>query len=149
MVILLCDPMITGCTISSNTASEGGGVYCAPLANPLFTECFIVDNLATISGGGLFIFNGSNAELADTEVCGNESDQIDGDWTDNGGNSVAEVCASDCPADVNVDGVVNGTDLSYILGSWATDEAAADINGDGSVDGADLGYVLGEWGVCP
>ncbi len=144
MVILLCDPVITGCTISSNTASEGGGVYCAPLANPLFTECFIFDNRATISGGGLFIFNGSNAELADTEVCGNEADQIDGNWTDNGGNTVDDECSGEVCADLNNSGVVDIEDLLVLIGSWAT--SGGDCDADGDTDIEDLLYLIGSWG---
>jgi hypothetical protein len=66
-------------------------------------------------------------------------------------DDVPEDCdtASPCPADINADRVVDGIDLSHVLGSWATADEAADINGDGNVDGADLNHVLAAWGVCP
>ena len=48
-------------------------------------------------------------------------------------------------ADVNEDGIVDGADLSYVLGYWASDDTVADINGDGIVDGADVTIILGEW----
>jgi hypothetical protein len=48
--------------------------------------------------------------------------------------------------DLNGDGVVDGTDLSLVLGFWGTDSAVADINLDGLVNGIDLSIVLGFWG---
>ena len=51
------------------------------------------------------------------------------------------------PADLNGDGVVNGTDLGLLLGSWgACPGCPADLNGDGVVNGTDLGLLLGAWG---
>lgn len=55
--------------------------------------------------------------------------------------------ASNCPADVTGDDVVDGADLAALLGSWGT--AGNDINGDGIVDGADLAQMLTAWGNCP
>ena len=50
----------------------------------------------------------------------------------------------DSPADLNADGVVNGADLSILLGDWGG-AGIADLNGDGTVDGADLSTLLAEW----
>jgi len=47
--------------------------------------------------------------------------------------------------DIDGDGDVDGTDLSYILGAWGTDVSWSDLNGDGTVDGSDLAIVLGAW----
>ena len=77
------------------------------------------------------------------------SDQILGPWTDQGGNTVASVCASDCPGDLNDDGIVDGADLSALLGAWGTSGGPADIDHSGLVDGADLAALLGYWGPCP
>jgi len=52
-----------------------------------------------------------------------------------------------CPADIQGDGVVNGTDLAFVLGAWGG-SGAADVNGSGVVDGSDLTIVLGAWGPC-
>jgi hypothetical protein len=52
----------------------------------------------------------------------------------------------DCPGDFNGDGVVDGADLTILLGDWGG--SAADLNGDGLVDGADLTILLGNWGDC-
>lgn len=52
-----------------------------------------------------------------------------------------------CVGDVNGDLVVDGTDLSIVLGFWGDcDGCPADITEDGSVDGTDLSVVLGYWG---
>jgi hypothetical protein len=50
----------------------------------------------------------------------------------------------DSPADLNADGVVNGADLSILLGDWGG-AGIADLNGDGTVDGADLSTLLADW----
>jgi len=54
-----------------------------------------------------------------------------------------------CPGDVNDDGIVDGTDLSILLGFWNLTEGPADLNDDGIVDGTDLSILLGFWGACP
>ena len=54
-----------------------------------------------------------------------------------------------CDGDINDDDVVNGSDLSQMLGFWGTASALHDLDGNGLVDGADLAVVLGEWGPCP
>ena len=57
-----------------------------------------------------------------------------------------------CIADLNNDGVVNGVDLSLVLGGWGACESTGpcmgDITGDGYVDGADITFILTEWGSC-
>ena len=57
-----------------------------------------------------------------------------------------EPFVSECPADYNGDGVVDGGDLNALLGSWGT--PARDIDGDGNTDGADLNILLSSWGPC-
>ena len=56
-----------------------------------------------------------------------------------------------CPADVNHDFNVDGTDLTAILSTWGTNggSAGGDINSDGTVNGIDLAFVLSGWGACP
>lgn len=48
------------------------------------------------------------------------------------------------PADLNSDGVVNGGDLTVLLGAWGT-AGPGDLNGNGTVDGADLTALLAAW----
>ncbi len=47
------------------------------------------------------------------------------------------------PADLNDDGLVDGTDLGLLLSAWGT--GAADLDGNGTTDGTDLGILLGRW----
>ena len=54
-----------------------------------------------------------------------------------------------CTGDLNLDGEVNGADLTILLGSWGTSDPIADLNGDGTVGGADLTIILSAWGACP
>ena len=48
------------------------------------------------------------------------------------------------PSDLNRDGLVDGADLSILLGEWGTG-GEADFDGNGIVDGADLTTMLGAW----
>lgn len=51
--------------------------------------------------------------------------------------------------DLDLDGDVDGADLSLVLGAWGTGPSDFDLNGDGLVDGADLGTVLANWDAAP
>jgi hypothetical protein len=48
------------------------------------------------------------------------------------------------PADLNLDGAVNGLDLGILLSQWGT-AGPADLNGDNVVNGLDLGILLASW----
>lgn len=60
-------------------------------------------------------------------------------------NGTLDVCTS-CVGDVNLDGAVDGADLTFILAGWGTD--SPDLTADGVVDAADLAIVCGGWGPC-
>ncbi len=50
------------------------------------------------------------------------------------------------PADINHDGLVNGSDLAAVLSAWGIcANCPADINHDGQVDGVDLAALLSAW----
>tara|TARA_B100001059_G_C17803851_1_gene567866 strand:+ start:128 stop:1567 length:1440 start_codon:yes stop_codon:yes gene_type:complete len=89
-------PTISGCTISYNTAGDGGGISCLIGSNPTISSCKISHNIANGIGGGIQHINSSTSILSDTIVCGNTPDQIHDLWTDNGGNTVQEICPSAC-----------------------------------------------------
>jgi len=55
---------------------------------------------------------------------------------------------TNCPADLNGDGLVSSADLAILLASWGSGGGAADLNGDGSVGAADLAALLARWGPC-
>lgn len=46
-------------------------------------------------------------------------------------------------ADVNMDGMVNGADLSYVISAWDTPNG--DLNGDGVTDAQDLTIFASSW----
>jgi hypothetical protein len=92
---------------------------------------------------------GAGLTMSDSTICANTPENdISGDWTDDGGNTIEDQCPVDCPGDINGDGIVDGADLSTLLGAWADSGGPADIDGSGLVDGADLATLLGEWGDC-
>ena len=50
--------------------------------------------------------------------------------------------------DFNLDGVIDGTDLSFVLSAWGTTgEHEADVSGNGVVGGEDLAVLLAAWGT--
>ena len=72
---------------------------------------------------------------------------IDGDWIDNGGNTITDECPPECP-DINGDGIVNVNDLLMLIGNWGSSTNIGDVNFDGIVDVTDLLMVVGNWGPC-
>jgi hypothetical protein len=58
------------------------------------------------------------------------------------------IVLTDCPADLDGDGVVNGLDLAILLATWGGPNVIADFNDDGVVDGQDLTVMLAAWGFC-
>lgn len=53
-----------------------------------------------------------------------------------------------CTGDYDLDGVVDGGDLSMLLGHWMMKGTEFDLDGDGIITGADLAMLLGNWGKC-
>ncbi len=55
------------------------------------------------------------------------------------------------PADLNMDGFVDGLDLGILLGNFEQNAAASagELNGSDPVDGLDLGILLGAWNPPP
>jgi hypothetical protein len=51
-----------------------------------------------------------------------------------------------CLGDIDCNGIINGADLTLLLGSWGLSEY--DLTGDGVVTGADLTIILSGWGAC-
>jgi hypothetical protein len=63
-------------------------------------------------------------------------------------SAMASYSPSACPSDFNRDGVVDGSDLGWLLVGWLTGDDQMDTTDDGIVDGADWGNVMSEWGPC-
>ena len=58
---------------------------------------------------------------------------------------------STCPADLLVDGEVDGKDLAVLLSAWGLINTPANIDRSSSsptVDGQDLAVLLASWGAC-
>jgi hypothetical protein len=60
--------------------------------------------------------------------------------------SVAGPSEPPCPGDYIANGVIDGSDLAFLLGAWGTDDG--DLTGNNTTDAADLAVLLGAWGPC-
>lgn len=65
---------------------------------------------------------------------------------DSDNDGIPDEC-SNCPADINGDSTVGGSDLTLVLAGWGS-AGDSDINGDGTTNGTDLAAVLAAWGPC-
>ena len=141
-------PTLTTCTFENNTANFGGGMSNYYKSSPMLSNCIFTNNSAG-DGGGMYHYS-SNATLIDTVVCGNTPSQIYGDWTDNGGNTITEICPMDCISDIDVDGNVDIQDLLILIAGWGTctDNCSGDVNDDGEVNVNDLLILISAWGEC-
>ena len=115
------------------------------------TNCTVKNNIGG-GIGGVGILADATATIAGTTVCGNvgykgNTTQISGDYTDNGGNTVADECAADCAGDLDGDGVVSVDDLLALLAAYQT-TGGGDCDGDGDTDVDDLLILIGAWGPC-
>ena len=156
---------MVGCEIIDNAGeypgqSVGGGIYLSQGTLTL-VDCLISGNTATFTGGGIFLSSQGIVKLDSSRVCGNTAPngpQIGmnpgGTVTDLGGACVMSSCddcptSPACPADLDGNGFVDGTDLGNLLAAWGQcPGCAADMNDDGFVSGIDLGVMLGAWGEC-
>ena len=60
----------------------------------------------------------------------------------------SETCGGFVLGDLNEDGIVDGADLTILLGSWGVCQdvpCIADLDDDGVISGADLTILLGAW----
>lgn len=70
-----------------------------------------------------------------------------GNW-----NSMLFETGPKTPGDANLDGMVDGNDLTTILTYWGQTglgQEFGDLNGNGTVDGPDYSEVLSYWGTAP
>ena len=139
----------------SNNHSDNvvGGISWVPNENPAhflrLVDVSVQNNTAAIVQGGIGVLQTDSSvkmSVQNSVACGNlPRPNVVGRFDDLGGN---EIC--DCLGDVNLDGLVNGADLSLVLSSWGSCGGVCpyDLNDDGIVNGSDLSKVLSEWGVC-
>ena len=154
---------ISDCIVTDNQSEHGGGFFIAELHSTSFIDNCTISNNQASEGGGIYFFQTTSYPLllTDTNVCGNTPDQIWGAWTDNGGNTIEDVCTTigACCVDFS-DGCYNVSELTCLAGSgtWLGPKTVcddgeckspiceADIDGNGSVDVGDLLAVIDAWG---
>jgi hypothetical protein len=143
------------CLIEDNFGSYPGYAVGAMYLNSghtTMTGCSVKNNIGG-GIGGVFVHADATATIGDTTVCGSigykgNTTQISGDYTDLGGNTVAEECPEECTADLDGDGVVSVDDLLALLAAYQTN-AGGDCDGDGDTDVDDLLLLISAWGACP
>ena len=129
----LCEKSFEDCSIC-------GDGYCSGAENVDNCEfdCYCGDALCSV---------GETIENCPTDCayCG------DGICTEELGEATdcPEDCTVDdpCPADLDGDEQVAGSDLATLLSQWGRN-GSADFNDDGVVSGPDLAELLGSWGLC-
>jgi len=63
---------------------------------------------------------------------------------------IVQQAPSPCPADLDGDGLVGGSDVAVLLGSWGLSgpDLIGDIDANGFINGGDLAVLLNSWGEC-
>ena len=122
------NPTLTNCTFSGNWAGfDGGGMHCGSGSNPALNNCTFSGNAAGQYGGGIYSDN-SSPILTDSLICGNFIiatspilSQIDGPFTDNGGNFINDACpppVTKIEGDLDGDGAVDFNDFAIMANNW-------------------------------
>ena len=143
-------PTMIDCTFSNNTATVGGGFSFFSTGTAMVaTGLMVSSNIANGTGGGIWVNAGvDQLLLSASEVCGNFPNPIAGDYLDLGKN----LFCTGCPGDLNNNGIVDGADISVMLGFWGFSGVGipvpADLDNDGVVSGSDLASLLADWGKC-
>ena len=155
-------------SICGQTECFASGACCLPdgtCADDMSPEnCVAKDGLyqgSDTSCGGVECPDPLGACCFPTDFClvltEDECSSVGADWsgaqtdcTDADGDQVADVCESNCVADLTGDGQVDAADLADLLVVWGVcGDCSADFDGDGKVDAADLADLLVAWGSCP
>ena len=133
----ICEATFTDCTINGNSCPNSGGGAYVYHASLNVQSCTISNNTAPY-GGGLYMDSSNSTTLTDTTVCCNAPSQIDGNWSDSGGNHVADECLDDCNCNLvsDLDDVADGTSFDCDQ-DLIPDECEPDCDGDGYIDDCD------------
>ncbi len=127
--------------ISPDTATSLGGIFAGDGTSCVDQDCPQPLGACCFATSFCLDLSQSECEQAGSSWGGVESNCVDLD----GDSSANECPAVYAPGDINLDGLVNGVDITLLLSSWDTADPAADINGDGVVRGDDLTIVLLNW----
>ena len=134
--------------VSGNSGSSWSNLYSLNLGNSKNTGWatleFVISDYVSVSSGFQVRFTAGDTgepSVVEAGVDGFSISSVSCE-DDNGGGG------GNGP-DINGDGVVDGEDLSIILGFWGPcndpSDCPADVDGDGVVNGSDLSIVLGFW----
>ena len=171
------DRMVAGMPVADDFGVDSGGAVLFRFADGVWSSEAVIDGkgsgsllgtTVSIAGSRLCLgapldstavaYGGAGEVLDLTEDCDGDGvpDIIaiaDGRSNDDDGDGIPDECV--CPADLFVDGVVNGGDLGVFLTYYGycgaetgNPSCIGDLNGDGDVRGADLGLLLAQWGTC-
>ena len=152
-----CTSFLTHCTFRGNLAGNLGGGMANDFSSPTLTSCTFTSNSAVGGAGGMYNSDSSNPTLIDCTLCDNDAEQVDGPFTNLGGNCLAYSCddcdlpSDPCPTDLDGNGVTDGGDLGVFFIYWGdcpVEDCPADFNEDNVVDGIDLGILFSAWGPC-
>lgn len=140
------DPLFENVVLMNNTATlNGGGIRIHQLSHPIMRQCTLINNAAVIHGGGLAYGNDSNGIHEDCFFEGNTAGIR--------GGGLSKSC--DC-SNAQISGTVmchNAPD--HILGSWddlggneLCEVCSNDVNADGQVGVNDILAIVAAWGGC-
>ncbi|MEO2049408.1 MAG: PEP-CTERM sorting domain-containing protein [Pirellulales bacterium] len=119
-----------------------GGPLAMNIDSNVWTNFFFTTSLGTDVSGGVTLQLGATngAVVGETTTV----------WYDNVSVSVDSLTFSE-PADLNMDGFVDGLDLGILLGNFNSVAlpSGGELNLTDPVDGLDLGILLGAWAPVP
>jgi len=134
-------------SLNSLTANSAGKQRFGRMQNVIYAQNGRTDVWYDVTSGSngtlLTAINGVT-----TSSCTAKFDLVTGWGAMNIDAFVASQTVIQCPADLNGNRAVEGSDLGILLAYWGA-AGAGDLNGDGVTDGADLGTMLAAWGTCP
>jgi hypothetical protein len=167
-------PILNNCHFELNRAGDRGGAIRLGISQAEITNSTFEENYAAYLGGGIHAWYGSTVQISsnnfhnnfaldgaaifilddgssgtvsENSFCGNHVNDLSGNWTDGGGNTITDECPPDCP-DINGDGYVNVTDILAVIADWGSTDSPADVIQDGIVDVSDVLLVISNWGPC-
>lgn len=147
--VILSSGTLDGFTIRGATGGSftnaGGGIEVL-FGSPLINDCIVRNNTMPAGwfGGGAFFNGGSSPTVSNSIFCQNSPTNIQGGYTNGGGNSFPAVCpvVQTCGSslgDVNEDGLINGGDIASFIDCFLTGTTGngnclcADLAGGGAV----------------